>query len=200
MKNVVKYIPNTLTIIRFIFIPFIVVALALSNYKLGLILFIISSLTDVADGFIARKFNAISDFGKLMDPLADKLTQLSVILTLTIKEIVPTWIIVVLLLKEITMISGASFLYGKDLVVSSKWYGKLTTVLLFTAVVSSLITRMFNLPAFDVYIYYLAIAFAVFSLFSYIHYFYGKGYLPQKEELKETLKVKEKKKESKKNK
>ena len=81
MKNVVKYIPNTLTIIRFIFIPFIVVALALSNYKLGLILFIISSLTDVADGFIARKFNAISDFGKLMDPLADKLTHLSVILT-----------------------------------------------------------------------------------------------------------------------
>lgn len=66
----------------------------------------------------------------------------------------------------------------------------------FTAVVSSLITRMFNLPAFDVYIYYLAIVFAVFSLFSYIHYFYGKGYLPQKEELKETLKVKEKKKKA----
>lgn len=199
MKNIVKYIPNTLTIIRFIFIPFIIVALALDNYLLALILFTISSFTDVADGFIARKFNAISDFGKLMDPLADKLTQLTVILTLSIKGIVPIWIIFILFLKEIVMISGASFLYGKDLVVSSKWYGKLTTVLIFAAVVSSLLIRMCNWTHFDIYIYYLAIIFAIFSLFSYIHYFYGKGYLPQKEELKNTLKVDEKnKKENKK--
>ena len=141
-----------------------------------------------------------------MDPLADKATQLAILISLALKQtsdgspVIPIWILFVIILKEALMIAGASFLYGKDLVVSSKWYGKLTTVLLFTAVVSSLITRMFNLPAFDVYIYYLAIVFAVFSLFSYIHYFYGKGYLPQKEELKETLKVKEKKKESKKNK
>ena len=67
-----KHVPNILTIIRFLFIPSIIVALAYDNYILALILFTLSSLTDVLDGKIARKYNAISDFGKLMDPLADK--------------------------------------------------------------------------------------------------------------------------------
>ena len=82
-----KHIPNILTIIRFIFVPLIVTCLALNNYLLAFIFFTVSSLTDVLDGIIARKFNAISDLGKLLDPLADKLTQLSVLLTLTIKMV-----------------------------------------------------------------------------------------------------------------
>ena len=69
-------------------------------------------------------------------------------------------------------------------VVSSKWYGKLTTVLLYLAVVSSFMIHIFNLPHFDIYIYILAVILAIFSLISYITYFYGKGYLPNKEELK----------------
>ncbi len=181
-----KRIPNILTIIRFIFVPIIVISLALNNYLFALITFTISSLTDILDGYIARKYNAISDFGKLMDPLADKLTQLSVLLTLSIKGVIPFWIIVILILKEIVLIVGAAFLYGKELVVSSKWYGKLTTVLMYIAVVSSFFIRIFKLPNFDIYIYVLAVIFALFSLFMYIHYFYGKGYLPKKEDLKKT--------------
>lgn len=180
----IKHIPNILTITRFIFVPIIVLCLIFDNYLLAIITFTISSITDVLDGIIARKFNVISDFGKLMDPLADKLTQLSVLLTLSIKGIIPYWIIVILVIKEAIMIAGASFLYGKDLVVSSKWYGKLTTVLIFIAVINSFIIRIFNLPAYDTYIYLLAVIFALFSLFSYIHYFYTKGYLPKKEDLK----------------
>ena len=179
-----KHVPNILTVIRFIFIPSIVVSLVYNNYALALILFTLSSLTDVLDGKIARKYNAISDFGKLMDPLADKLTQLSVLLTLAIKNVIPIWIVVILVLKETVMIAGASFLYGKSLVVSSKWYGKLTTVLIYIAVVSSCLIKIFNLPEFDIYIYVLAIIFAIFSLVKYFMYFYGNGYLPNKEELK----------------
>ena len=67
MKKFIKIIPNILTIIRFIFIPFIVLSIAYNNYILALVLFTVSSLSDVLDGYIARKFNAISDFGKLMD-------------------------------------------------------------------------------------------------------------------------------------
>ena len=163
----IKHIPNILTVIRFIFIPSIVLALIYDNYLLALILFTLSSFTDVLDGKIARKYNAISDFGKLMDPLADKLTQLSILLTLAIKNVIPWWIVVILVLKETVMIAGASFLYGKSLVVSSKWYGKLTTVL----------------------IYALAVLFAIFSLIMYFIYFYGNGYLPNKEELKKQSKT-----------
>lgn len=179
-----KIVPNILTVIRFIFIPSIIVSLIYDNYVLALILFTLSSLTDILDGKIARKYNAISDFGKLMDPLADKLTQLSVLLTLAVKNVIPFWIVVILVLKETVMIAGASFLYGKSLVVSSKWYGKLTTVLIYIAVVSSCLIKIFNLPEFDIYIYVLAIIFAIFSLIKYFMYFYGNGYLPNKEELK----------------
>ncbi len=190
-----KHIPNILTIIRFLFIPAIVISLIYDNYLLALILFTVSSITDVLDGKIARKYNVITDFGKLMDPLADKLTQLSVLLTLSIKCVIPIWIVLVLILKESIMISGASFLYGKNLVVSSKWYGKLTTVLIYIAVVSSCLIKIFDLPDFDIYIYILAIIFAIFSLLKYFTYFYGNGYLPNKEELKKQSKtVPEKKK------
>lgn len=190
-----KHIPNILTVLRFLFIPSIIASLVYNNYLFALILFTLSSFTDVLDGKIARKYNAITDFGKLMDPLADKLTQLSVLLTLSFKNIIPIWIVVILILKETVMIAGASFLYGKSLVVSSKWYGKLTTVLIYIAVVSSFLINIFSLPSFDIYIYILAIISAIFSLINYFIYFYGNGYLPNKEELKKQSKtVPEKKK------
>ena len=168
----IKHIPNILTIIRFIFIPFIIVSIALNNYITAIILFTLSSITDVLDGFIARHFNAISDFGKLMDPLADKCTQLSILLTLALK------------------VSGASFLYGKNLVVSSKWYGKLTTVLIYLAIILSCLGKVYDLKLIDVYVYYIAVFFAIFSLVSYFNYFYKNGYLPNKEELKKSIKNK----------
>lgn len=120
-----KHVPNILTIIRFLLIPFIIYFLAINQYIVGVILFIISGITDVVDGAIARKFNFITDFGKLMDPLADKLTQISVLATLMIKELIPVWILAIVIAKEAVMIAGASFLYGRDVVVSSKWFGKL---------------------------------------------------------------------------
>ena len=82
------------------------------------------------------------------------------------------------------MIAGASFLYGKELVVSSKWYGKLATVLIYVAIVCSLIIRQFNLNFnFDVYIYYLALLTTFFSLVMYIKAFFIQGYI-SKEDLK----------------
>lgn len=179
-----KHIPNALTILRFIFIPFILVSLINDNYLLTFIFFTISGLTDVLDGFIARKYNLITDFGKLIDPLADKATQITTLGALALKGIIPIWMIIVLFVKECAMIAGASFLYGKELVVSSKWYGKLATVLFYIAIVSSLAIRYFHINfAFDIYIYYLALCFTIFSLCMYFRAFYSNGYL-KKENLK----------------
>ena len=66
-----KYVPNMLTITRLILIPFIVFYIFTGNYILAFILFTISGITDIADGCIARKFNLVSNVGKLLDPLAD---------------------------------------------------------------------------------------------------------------------------------
>ena len=133
-----KYVPNALTVIRFLLIPIIVIACVQGQYILAIAVLSISGLTDILDGTIARKYNYITDFGKLMDPLADKATQISLLTTLFIKGAIPIWILAVVVLKEFCMVSGASFLYGKELVVSSKWYGKLATVLFYVAMVISL--------------------------------------------------------------
>lgn len=191
-----KHIPNILTILRFILVPFIVVLIFQENYIAAFIILTISGITDILDGFIARKFNFITNFGKLVDPLADKVTQISVLVTLALKHIIPFWILVIVFLKEFLMISGASFLYGKELVVSSKWYGKLTTVLFYIAIVSSFLIRSWNssliehpeysmpmLPNFDLYIYYLSLIATIFSLAMYFKTFYQQGYL-KKENLK----------------
>ena len=162
-----KHVPNILTIIRFFIIPFIVFFALQDNYITAAFFLILSGITDIADGFIARKYNFITDFGKLMDPLADKCTQ-----------VVPLWILVVVIIKEFILIAGASFLYGKDLVVSSKWYGKISTILFYIAIFFSMIFKQFQLPyTFDTYIYYLAVVFTIFSLFMYFKAFYVKDFL-----------------------
>lgn len=200
LKQYCKHIPNALTILRFILIPFIIIAIAKDKYIESFIFLTISGLTDVLDGFIARKFNFITNFGKLIDPLADKTTQIAILVTLSLKNIIPIWILIIVFVKEFAMISGASFLYGKELVVSSKWFGKLATVLFYLAIVASFAIKYWNeiandfqnsvclLPQFDIYLYYLALAATIFSLIMYYITFYKQGYLK-----KENLKIEDKK-------
>ena len=194
-----KHIPNILTIIRFILIPIILNFIFQGDYISGIIIFSISGLTDVLDGFIARKFNLISNFGKLMDPLADKLTQISVLAALVSVKIIPVWILAIVVLKELIMVVGASFLYGKDVVVYSRWYGKLATVLFYIAIVTSLLVKQFELPEIwtnlDFGLYCLAIVTTVFALVMYVKDLYQKGFIDKQDLKKEvTVDKKEKKK------
>ena len=192
----IKHVPNILTIVRFLLIPLILYFVFTQQYIAAFIMLTVSGLTDVLDGIIARKFNCITNFGKLVDPLADKTTQISILTALAIKGIIPLWILIVVFVKEFVMVAGASFLYGKELVVSSKWFGKLATVLFYIAIVCSFFISYWNgplighpeystpiLPQFDQYIYYLALIATIFSLIMYFKTFYQQGYL-KKENLK----------------
>lgn len=182
-----KYIPNILTVLRFFLIPFAVGALVNDEYVVAIVFITLSGLTDVLDGAIARKFNFITNFGKLIDPLADKVTQLSILGTLVLKDIIPLWILIIVLFKEAAMVAGASFLYGKELVVSSKWYGKAATVLFYLATIVSMIFRDLNInTSFALFLYYIALIMTIFSLFMYFREFYIKGYFK-----KENLKINE---------
>lgn len=198
-KDLCRHIPNALTILRFILIPFIIVYIVQDKYIEAFIFLTLSGLTDILDGAIARKFNYITNFGKLIDPLADKITQVSILVTLALKDVIPMWILMLVFIKEFVMVAGASFLYGKELIVSSKWFGKLATVLFYLAIVCSFGIKYWNsialvpgnsiapLPQFDIYIYYLALATTIFSLIMYYATFYKQGYLK-----KENLKIEEK--------
>ena len=184
-----KNIPNILTILRFILIPVILYFIFTGHYLLGFIFFTISGITDILDGAIARKFNLITNFGILIDPLADKLTQISVLATLVFQKIIPFWILIIVLLKELLMIIGASFLYGKDVVVYSKWFGKLATVLFYLAIVCSLIIKEFALTGIwqnlDFILYCIAVIATIFSFIMYVKYLYKDGFINKSDLKKE---------------
>ena len=187
-----KHIPNILSLCRILLIPIIVISVFLNNYILALVIFTISSLTDIIDGYVARNFDAISNVGKLLDPLADKLTQLSMIASLVWTDVIGGWILTILLIKELIMISGASFLYGKSVVVYSRWYGKLATVLIYVSIVSSLLCKQFDITSgifinLSNLLYTIALSTTIFALFMYIKALYSKGLIEKSDLNKEVI-------------
>jgi len=133
----IKYIPNILTILRFIAIPFFVLLSLYGHPLYALLVFIIACLTDYFDGKIARKFNIISNFGKLMDPLADKVLVLSALFLLCISPIsyIHWSVFVIILLREVA-VSILRYHYNKKkIVISANIWGKIKTLVQMTGIV-----------------------------------------------------------------
>lgn len=138
-------IPNILTAIRFVIIPVFGYFLykGPGYYVTALSLFLLGGLTDVLDGYIARKFDMITSWGKLADPVADKLMQITALVLLTMQERIPMVVLIVVVAKECFMGLGSIFLYKKENhVVSASWYGKLATVVFYVGVIAVIV---FNL-------------------------------------------------------
>ena len=187
-----KHVPNILSICRLLLIPVIVISVVTHNYLLAIIVFTISSLTDIVDGYIARNYDAVTNVGKLLDPLADKLTQLSMIASLVFTDVISGWILAVLLTKEFIMIAGASFLYGKSVVVYSKWYGKLATVLLYLSIMVSLLFKQFNVTSaiwinISNSLYIITLSMTVFALLMYCKALHNKGFIDKSDLNKEVI-------------
>ena len=132
-KNQICTIPNLLSAVRLLLIPMILwLYIGLENHRWTIAVIILSGLTDVVDGFIARKYHMISDFGKILDPVADKLTQGALILCLAARYDWMKWLIILFLIKECAMlIMGYLAIRKEDNVNSSRWHGKLNTVVLY---------------------------------------------------------------------
>lgn len=129
-------LPNKLTVARMIMVPFFVYFLLGTTetgrgveYKwIALAIFIVASLTDWLDGKIARKYNLVTNFGKFMDPLADKLLVCSALIGLTWHGIMPAWMTIVIISREF-IISGFRLVASdRGVVIAASWWGKLKTV------------------------------------------------------------------------
>ena len=126
-------LPNKLTILRVIMVPFFVffmlADLGIPGQKyIALAIFAIASLTDTADGFIARKYNLITNFGKFMDPLADKLLVCSALICFVDLHRMPTWIVLVIIAREF-IISGFRLVASdQGIVLAASWWGKSKTI------------------------------------------------------------------------
>lgn len=134
-------IPNMLTVLRLFLVPvFILVFLSEGEQKTAAaIIFVLASATDVLDGYIARKYNMSTKVGQLLDPLADKMMQIAVVVSMLCAKMVPLWFVLVLASKELLMILGGAFLYTKKTFVKSNVFGKANTVAMFCAMVILLI-------------------------------------------------------------
>jgi len=172
-------LPNRLTIARMILIvPFVVLLLAanaganwgfLTAYSdyICLAIFVIASLTDMLDGKIARKYNMITNFGKFMDPIADKLLVCSAMICLIELGRIPAWVVVIIIAREF-IISGFRLVASdQGRVLAASYWGKFKTVSHMTMIILMLL----NLPALQIVttiIMYIALALTVISLTDYL--------------------------------
>ncbi len=168
-------VPNILTMIRFLAIPVLAYLIDAGDAynTMAFILFLAIWVTDVLDGYIARRFNQATEFGKLFDPLVDKLFQLTTAVMMYVAGRLPLWVPLFILIKELLMIIGSALLFRKTkLVVYAKWYGKVSTVL-FVAAFASLFFLPRDQTQLASYIFIIPVA---WSLYAYVRY--GKCILP----------------------
>ena len=139
-----KNIPNILSVIRIILVfVFVFVFFALDNPIVAILIFLLAGATDILDGYLARRNNWITNLGKRLDPLADKLMQCTVLICLLIKNYIPWWFVLPFFIKEVTtLVIGSIVIRRRSVVVVSKWYGKASVCLFYATIVIAVILRL----------------------------------------------------------
>lgn len=167
-------LPNKLTMFRVILIPFFVFFLlapyfpGYGNY-IAVAIFIIASLTDFLDGKIARKYNLVTNFGKFMDPLADKLLVCSALICLISLGKIPSWVVIIIIAREF-IISGFRLIASDNgVVIAASYWGKFKTasqMLMVIVLMLNLQGRVFSI--IGTVLIYVSLALTVISLIDYI--------------------------------
>lgn len=140
-KKQIFTIPNLLTVFRILLIPLIVwLYCGKRDYPLAAWALLLSGATDIADGFIARRFHMVSDLGKVLDPIADKLTQTAALVCLLTRFQAVWWLLGVLVVKETVMaVMGLLVIRRTGSVYSASWHGKLATCVLYAVILTHIV-------------------------------------------------------------
>ena len=166
-------LPNKLTTFRVILIPFFVFFLLAPYFEgygnyIALVIFIVASLTDFLDGKIARKYNLVTNFGKFMDPLADKLLVCSALICLIALDRIPAWIVIVIISREF-IISGFRLIAAENgIVIAANYWGKFKTVSQMIMIILLLIDLGGVFDILEQIFIWLSLALTVISLITYI--------------------------------
>ena len=167
-------LPNKLTLFRVILIPFFVFFLLAPYFEgygnyIAVAIFIVASITDFLDGKIARKYNLVTNFGKFMDPLADKLLVCSALMCLIQLESIPAWVVIIIIAREF-IISGFRLIASDNgVVIAASYWGKFKTAFQMLTV----IVLILNIPnkvfiILGTVLIYVSLALTVISLIDYI--------------------------------
>ena len=167
-------LPNKLTTLRVIMIPFFVFFLLWQNGEnytfrmIALALFIIASLTDLLDGKIARKYNLVTNFGKFMDPLADKLLVCSALICLIELNALPAWMVIVIISREF-IISGFRLVASDNgIVIAASWWGKSKTISQMVMIILMIADFGGVFGTLETILLYVAVILTVVSMIDYI--------------------------------
>ena len=165
---------NKLTTFRVLCIPIFVVFMLIEsipyNYYLAAIVFIIASITDLFDGKIARKYHLVTNFGKFMDPLADKMLVSAALICLTPKMI-PSWVVIIIISREL-FISGFRMLAAdQGIVLAAGWWGKFKTAFLMVMIIVLIVNTPLNnsvLYIIGQVLIWISLALTIISMIEYV--------------------------------
>lgn len=165
-------LPNKLTILRIILVPFFVAILLGQPFGgasdwVALGIFVVASLTDLLDGQIARRCNMITDFGKFMDPLADKILTCSGMICLTALGRMPAWVVCIIVAREFAISGFRLVAAEKGTVIAASWWGKFKTVFQMAMILLMLANMEALQPLTDI-VMWIATILTVVSLVDYI--------------------------------
>lgn len=167
-------VPNALSLLRLVIVPFFAWSFMTGHTIIATVLLVVSGLSDLFDGMIARKFNQVTELGKILDPLADKVTQGVVAVCLGIRFPIILPVLLIFVVKELTMLVCATILLKKKKRPSAAhWYGKAGTAMFYISVaVIVLMARFFFVPdpLFSIISYVLLGITAVMMIYAAVQY------------------------------
>ena len=162
-------LPNKLTIARIIAVPFFIAAYMLDMRIIALVIFILASITDMLDGKIARKYNLVTNFGKIMDPLADKILVYAAFCLMVADKTIPAWTLVIILFREFLVAGVRTVAASEGIVIAADMAGKIKTVLQMFAVCVLIIRPYHMILGYIGYaLFYAALVMTVYSGFNYV--------------------------------
>lgn len=168
-------IPNAMSLFRIVVIPFFAYFFLTNNLPAAVLALALSGLSDALDGFVARRFNQITELGKMLDPFADKLTQGTVAVCIAIRYPAICPLLFLLVVKELVMLCGAVFLLRRGRKpCASKWYGKVSTTLFYVSIALIVVMDGFmQVPAetFTLVSNIALVVTAAFMLYTFVRYF-----------------------------
>ena len=166
-------LPNKLTMFRVFMIPFFVIFMLVNvtgeyDKYIAVAIFIIASLTDMLDGKIARKYNLVTNFGKYMDPLADKLLVCSALICL-IGDKLQAWIVIVIISRELIISGFRTIAADNGVVIAASWWGKYKTTSQMLMIIIMIVNLNYSWYGILEYVFiYLSLVLTIISLVDYL--------------------------------
>jgi cardiolipin synthase len=158
----VRHIPNFISVLRILLVVPVAIALASHRYVLSIVLFGLAAASDAADGYLAKRFHWQSELGGVLDPIADKLLLATAFVTLSLLDLVPLWLMVVVVARDIVIVSGAAayrLLIGR-VAAHPSMISKFNTVCQAAFILEVIVSAQFSAPAHWVTLWLGALVFA----------------------------------------